>query len=105
MTTFVRPLVTALVCAVVLTGCTMAQGPVTAWIVVDQRAPVAVGPAAGQSKVGRSEAYGILVYATGDASIGAAMKAGGITRVHHVDHESMTILGLYAKYVTIVYGE
>jgi hypothetical protein len=105
MTTFVRPLVTALVCAVVLTGCTYAHAPVTAGIVIDMKGPVSAGTAAGQSKVGRAEAYGILVFATGDASISAAMKNGGITRIHHVDHDSMSILGLYAKYITIVYGE
>jgi hypothetical protein len=92
--------------ATLLAGCsTLAQGPVTALIVSDQKGPVAMGTAAGWSKVGRSEAWGILVFATGDASISAAMKAGGITRVHHVDNETMTILGIYAKYTTIVYGE
>ena len=39
---------------------------------------------------------------TGDASISAAMKNGGITRVHHVDNETTNLLGIYAKYVTIV---
>ncbi len=93
-------------CAALLAGCTtMSNGPVSALIVTDQRGPVAMGAAAGQSKVGRSEAWGILIFATGDASISAAMKAGGITRVHHVDSESLTILGIYAKYTTIVYGE
>jgi hypothetical protein len=55
--------------------------------------------------VGRAEAWGILVYATGDASISAAATNGGINRIHHVDDETMNILGIYAKYVTIVYGE
>jgi hypothetical protein len=41
----------------------------------------------------------------GDASISAAAQNGGITRIHHVDHETMNILGIYAKYTTIVYGE
>jgi len=45
------------------------------------------------------------VYATGDASISAAMRNGKITRIHHVDHETFSILGVYAKYTTIVYGE
>jgi TRL-like protein family len=46
-----------------------------------------------------------MVYATGDASISAAMANGGITRIHHVDQETTNILGIYAKYVTIVHGE
>jgi hypothetical protein len=95
----------ALACAAVLTGCAVGHGPVVAPITLDMKGPVAVGPAAGSSKIGRAEAWGILVYATGDASISAAMRNGGITRVHHVDHETLNILGFYAKYTTIVYGE
>jgi hypothetical protein len=55
--------------------------------------------------VGRAEAWGILVFATGDASIATAATNGGIKRIHHVDHETTNILGIYAKYVTVVYGE
>ena len=96
----------ALLSAALLAGCgVMAHGPVTAPITLDQRGPVTMGSGAGRAKVGRAEAYGILIYSTGDASISAAMRAGGITRVHHVDHETMNIMGVYAKYTTIVYGE
>ncbi len=66
---------------------------------------MSAGPAATSPKTGRATAWGILVYATGDASISAAMANGGITRIHHVDHETMNILGVYARYTTIVYGE
>jgi len=45
------------------------------------------------------------VFATGDASISAAAASGGISRIHHVDHETLNILGIYAKYTTVVYGE
>ena len=100
-----RPLF-ALPCAALLAGCAaVGHGPVTAPITIDMKGPVSVGPAAGSAKIGRSEAWGILLYATGDASISAAMRHGGITRVHHVDHETMNILGIYAKYTTVVYGE
>ncbi len=99
-----RPLF-ALTCAAMLSGCAVGHGPVTAAVTIDMKGPVSVGPAAGSSKIGRSEAWGILVYATGDASISAAMRNGGITRVHHVDHETLNILGVYAKYTTVVYGE
>jgi hypothetical protein len=100
-----RVLALALCCAL-LAGCAVvAQGPITALVAIDMKGPVAMGAASGSAKVGRAEAWGILVYATGDASITAAMKNGGITRVHHVDNETMTILGVYAKYTTIVYGE
>ena len=95
----------AIVSACFLTGCTMGHAPVVSLITLEEKGPVAVGPAAGSSKVGRSEAWGILVFATGDASISAAMRNGGITRIHHVDHETSSFLGVYAKYTTIVYGE
>jgi hypothetical protein len=100
-----RRLLSALTSAVVLTGCAVGHGPVTAAVTLDMKGPVAVGSAAGSSKIGRSEAWGILVFATGDASISTAMKNGGITRVHHVDHETLSVLGVYARYTTIVYGE
>jgi TRL-like protein family len=100
-----KPLMLALSCAVLIAGCAMAHGPVSAPVTIDMKGPVSAGPAATGSKVGRAEAWGILVYATGDASISTAAKNGGINRIHHVDHETMNILGIYAKYVTIVYGE
>ncbi len=102
----VHRLILAISCAAVLGGCAaVGHGPVTAPITWDEKGPVSAGPAAGSAKVGTSEAWGILVFATGDASISAAMQNGGITRVHHVDHRTTNILGIYAKYTTIVYGE
>lgn len=83
----------------------MGHAPVTAMLTLNEKGPVSAGPATGASKVGRSEAWGILVFATGDASISAAMRDGNITRIHHVDHETSNFLGIYAKYTTIVYGE
>jgi hypothetical protein len=78
---------------------------VTSLVTLNEQGPVAAGSATGGGKVGRAEAWGILVFATGDASISAAMRNGGITQLHHVDHETTSILGVYAKYITIVYGE
>src|SRR5213593_4770731 len=96
----------AVVCASFLTGCaTVGHAPVTSLVTLNEKGPVAAGSAAGSSKVGRSEAWGILVFATGGASISAALRNGGITRIHHVDHETSSFLGVYAKYTTIVYGE
>ncbi|HEY2994484.1 MAG TPA: TRL-like family protein [Methylomirabilota bacterium] len=95
-----------LTCAALLSGCAVVgHGPVTAPITINMKGPVSAGPAATAPKVGRAEAWGILVFATGDASISAAAANGGITRIHHVDHETLNILGIYAKYTTIVRGE
>src|SRR2546423_7322055 len=105
MTTFARPLVIALVC-MAFTGCSaVGHGPVTALVTVDMKGPVSAGPAAGSSKVGRAEAWGILVYATGDASISAAMKNGGITRGHPVHHQTGNFLRLLPQETTHRYRE
>jgi len=93
-----KPLVLALSCAALIAGCAVGHGPVIAPVTINMKGPVSAGPAMTGSKVGRAEAWGILVFATGDASISAAAKNGGINRIHH-------ILGIYAKYTTIVYGE
>ena len=100
-----RQLTLAVTCAVLLTGCAIGHGPVVAPLALGVQGPVSAGPAAGSSKVGRATAIGIVMFATGDASISAAMRNGGITRIHHVDHETSNFFGFYAKYTTIVYGE
>jgi hypothetical protein len=66
---------------------------------------VAVGSAAGAEKVGQAESTAIICFATGDSSISKAMANGGITKIHHVDAKVFSVLGLYAKYTTVVYGE
>ncbi len=89
-----------------LSGCSvMTTGAVHAAVVVDEKGPVAMGDADAGTKVGMSQAEGILVVAYGDASISAAMKDGNLTRVHHVDKETFNVLGIYGRYRTIVYGE
>jgi hypothetical protein len=59
----------------------------------------------GHVQGGHGEGAAIIGIATGDASIEAAMKNGGIKKVHHVDTQVKNILGIYAEYITIVYGE
>ena len=82
-----KPLVLALSCAALIAGCAVGHGPVIAPVTINMKEPVSAGPAMTGSKVGRAEAWGILVFATGDASISAAAKNGGINRIHHVYHE------------------
>jgi hypothetical protein len=101
----VKSLVLALSCAALMTGCALANGPVFAPVTFNMKGPVSTGPATTSPKTGRADAFGIVMFATGDASISAAASNGGITRIHHVDFETMSILGIYAKYTTIVYGE
>jgi hypothetical protein len=57
------------------------------------------------TKVGRATVRSILgIYAVGDASIEAAAKNAGITRIHHVDYQSQNILGVMSDFTVIVYG-
>ncbi len=93
------------VMVVAVCGCVGPSAPMMGMIYTDVTGPGGVGDASGFSKVGQSEATGIICVATGDASIEAAMKDGGITKVHHVDVKYMSILGLYGKATTTVYGE
>jgi hypothetical protein len=100
-----RGAVITTVCASLLGGCVVGVGPIIAPVTVNMKGPVSAGSAAGSPKVGKASAWGLGFFGTGDASISAAMQNGGITRIHHVDHETLNIIGIYAKYTTIVYGE
>jgi len=42
---------------------------------------------------------------TGDSSVPAAAKAGGIKNVHSVDNKFVNYVGVYAQYCTVVTGE
>lgn len=88
------------------TGCAMAMSPVSGVLYTKVDAPFTVNADADAKKSGSATCTSILgLVATGDASISAAAKAGGITKIHHVDYKSHSILGVYAEFTTIVYGE
>lgn len=96
--------VVAAAAAVLLTGCAYAASPLTGGLYNNVQGPITASGAAG-SKMGKACANSILgIVATGDASIDAARRAGNITNVSSVDHESTSILGLYATFCTIVRG-
>jgi len=58
------------------------------------------------TKTGQACSENILgVVGTGDSSIDAAKKAGGITRVSSIDYDFKNVLFLYGKVCTIVKGE
>lgn len=89
-----------------LGGCAAVSSPVFGTIYTGVQAPVAVGDSGSSAKVGESSATSILgIFAVGDASIDAAKKAGGITKVAYVDHKSTSFLGIFAKWTTVVHGE
>lgn len=58
------------------------------------------------TKVGESSTIGVLgLVSIGDASIQKAAKQAGISKISHVDVKKTSVLGLFASYKTIVYGE
>ena len=93
--------------AVILTSCSAyVASPVLGTIYTDVKYPVAVTSNSNATKVGSSKATSILgIIATGDASIDKAAKNAGITKIHHVDAHSTNVLGIFANYEILVYGE
>ena len=98
----------SLVCGMLLVsvGCIMVSNPMSGGLFVQAKGPVAgVDNSVQPSAMGCAEAMGIIGVVTGDASIEAAMAQGGITKVHHVDVDVMSVLGIYGKVKTVVWGE
>lgn len=92
--------------AATLVGCAMAQAPVNGALYSQVKGGILATDAYGGSARGEACATSILGWvATGDASIDTAKKAGGIAQVVAIDHTSESILGVYAKYCTVVYGK
>lgn len=92
--------------ALMLTGCAMVAAPVNGFFYTNLKGPADVTDNTVSSKVGKAMCSSVLgLFASGDASIEAAAKAGGITKIHHVDYESYSCLGFYSSFTTIVYGE
>lgn len=86
-------------------GCAFARSPVTGLVYLDTSAGEAISSNDVGAKKGEACATSILGWVgTGDASITAAAKAGGITKISHVDSTASDILLVYAEYCTIVYG-
>jgi hypothetical protein len=93
--------------SVFITGCAVVTSPVgNGGLYTGVQGPLEVGSETGSSKKGESCAQNILgLVAMGDASIAAAKDNGGITRVSSVDHDSLSVLGLFSRFCTQVSGE
>ena len=57
------------------------------------------------SKCGMATSKSIILFTSGDSSIKAAMDAGGVSKIHHIDYKVFNIFNLYATATTIVWGE
>ena len=86
-------------------GCAMAKAPVTGFVYLNTQANEAATSNDVGAKRGEACASSILGWVgTGDASVEAAVKAGGITKLSHVDSTASSILGIYAEYCTVAHG-
>lgn len=94
----------AVAATVLLTGC--ATSHPQGMLLTDVTLPTAVTSNAGGDKVGTATCQSILsLVATGDCSINAAKKNGGISNVTHVDWKANNILGIIGNYTVTVYGK
>lgn len=106
MKNVLRNLAVVAICSTLATGCAMVAAPVNGGLYGNVKAPLAVTSNSLGSKVGVGTASSILgIISSGDASIQAAAKSAGITKISHVDYESTNILSLYATFKVYVYGE
>lgn len=92
--------------ALLVSGCALpTRQPVTGLLYSDTKATENVTDNTAAPKTGMACMSSIIGIATGDASMEAAKKAGGITQVAYVDNTSEGILGLWAKYCLVVHGK
>lgn len=103
-----RAIAATIISASLLSGCAFIQTPTssTGLLYSKVQGPIAVGKSNRASKTGRACSTNILgLVSTGDSSIDTAKKAGGINDIATVDHDAMTVLGVYGEFCTIVKGE
>jgi hypothetical protein len=101
-----KKILAILFCSLFLGACANVSAPVNGLVWTNVKAPLAAtNDDTKPTLVGRAEATSILgIIATGDASIEAAARNGGITHIHHVDYESHNFFGVVATFTTVVYG-
>jgi hypothetical protein len=93
------------VCFASLAGCA-AVGPLPGAVYTDYKFPSLTSQAGPGRKIGTSQARAYLaMVAVGDASVDAACKNGGITKINTVDTKAYSILGIYTTWTTTVTGE
>jgi hypothetical protein len=92
--------------AVGTTGCGfVADGPF-GWGYTASKTAVSTGSAKTGTKKGSACVTGFFGFISiGDASIGTAMKNGGIKEIFSVDKDNLSVFGTYTKQCTIVTGE
>jgi hypothetical protein len=101
-----KKFIAVLLVAGFFSSCAYVAAPLTGFLYTDVKAPITATSNSVSTKVGSAKAQSILgIVATGDASIEAAARSAGITKIHHVDYQSTAILGIIATFTVYVYGE
>ena len=82
--------------------------PPGAWVYTNTKAPldVDVENTVIGKRHGEASTMNVLgLVAWGDGSVRAAARDGNITKVQHLDYQQLSVLGVFSRYTTIVYGE
>jgi hypothetical protein len=89
-----------------LSGCAaQAMAPVNGWVYSDVVGPLGATPVAKATRSGMSCAVSYFgLVALGDSGIEAAKRTGGISEVASVDYQTWSVLGIYARFCTLVRG-
>ena len=100
-----KKLVVVAVATIGFTSCASMRAPLAGGIYTDTQSGLSATSNQAGNRVGEACATSILgLVATGDASIEAARRNGGITMITSADESVMGILGIYAKYCSVVRG-
>ncbi len=106
MSAKIRSLVVLALLGALLAGCATGAAPVTGFMFTDVKGPMSAPGNANPSQVGMSSCYSLFgMVAVGDASINAASRNGNISNIHHVDFQTLGIMGVFTKFTTVVYGQ
>jgi hypothetical protein len=95
-----------LVLLVLTAGCAYINPPIGGVTSVSYPHPQACTTGEIGSKTGRSGTTMVFfIVSVGDASVVAAARNGGITKIKTIDHKFVSIFGVIQKYYTIVTGD
>ena len=88
-----------------VSGCA-AVGPLPGLIYTNMKFPSIASQSGPGPKTGTAKAYSYFsLVSLGDASVAAACKNGGITKIDTVDTHGTTFLGIYSTWTTLVTGQ
>lgn len=95
------------IAAMFMCGCITAPFEPPMGIITTVTAPLSTeGPIVYGPKKGEAVCSSVLgIVSTGDCSIAAAAKNGGLTKINHVDYQYKNYIGVYQEVKVIVYGE